>query len=316
MRAVGGFAAACRLPPGLEDPRLVFACDGVGTKIKVAAAAGRHSSIGIDLVAMCVNDILCTGAEPIAFLDYFATSTLDVDVAEEVVAGIVEGCRQAGCELVGGETAEMPSMYAPGDYELAGFAVGVVERSRQFETDKIQAGDAVIGLPSSGLHSNGFSLARQVLTPEGVELEAVDADLGRSLADELLVPTKIYVDAMKRLREAVEVLGVAHITGGGLIDNPPRITSSELAWRLDTRCWSTPTVMRLIAERGQVGATEMRRTFNMGLGLLAVVRDADSASSRRCTGRLARLFGRSDRQALRSVRRVCGLRSTGGRRCG
>jgi len=222
-------------------------------------------------VAMGVNDVLTVGAEPLFFLDYFATGRLDVEQAEGVVAGIVEGCRQAGCTLLGGETAEMPGMYPEGEYDLAGFAVGVVDRARLIDGSRVEAGDAVIGLPSTGLHSNGYSLARRVLLEGCSDLDAVVPELGRSLADELLEPTKIYVAAARRLLAEVEVRAMAHITGGGLIENPPRVIPEELAFRLHTDRWAVPRVMQLIAKLGQIGETEMRRTFNMGIGLLLVV---------------------------------------------
>jgi phosphoribosylformylglycinamidine cyclo-ligase len=280
VSGIGGFAGVSALPAGLSDPLLVSSTDGVGTKLKVAFATGRHGSIGIDLVAMGVNDVLTVGAEPLLFLDYFATGTLDVAQAEQVIGGVVEGCRQAGCTLIGGETAEMPGMYPPGEYDLAGFSVGVVERRRLIDGTKCVAGDAVIALPSSGLHSNGYSLARRVL----LEHHALDdrvPELDRSLADELLTPTKIYVAATRRLLGQASVHALAHITGGGLIDNPPRVVPAHLAFRLHERAWRVPAVMQLIAREGQVSPEEMRRTFNMGLGLLIVLpaSEADAALS-------------------------------------
>jgi phosphoribosylformylglycinamidine cyclo-ligase len=275
VSGIGGFAGLCRLPGHLERagarPLLVASTDGVGTKLKVAFATGRHNSVGIDLVAMGVNDILTVGAEPLFFLDYFATGKLDVAQAECVIAGIVEGCRQAGCTLLGGETAEMPGMYGDGEYDLAGFAVGVVAEQELCDGSRVSAGDRVLAFPSSGLHSNGYSLARKVLLREGVDLQAPHPALGRSLADELLTPTTIYVRAVARLRRAAEVRALAHITGGGLIDNPPRVIPEALAFRLERSRWRVPAVMALIAREGGVPDAEMLRTFNMGLGLLAVV---------------------------------------------
>jgi phosphoribosylformylglycinamidine cyclo-ligase len=274
LGGIGGFAALCRVPAGYTDPILVSGTDGVGTKLKTALAAGRHDTIGIDLVAMCVNDVLVTGAEPLFFLDYFATGALHVDTAAAVIAGIAEGCRQAGCALVGGETAELPGLYHGADYDLAGFCVGVVERARIRPVRELAAGDAVIGLPSSGLHSNGHSLARKVvLEVLGLPLDARPAALGgASVADELLRPTLIYAGAFRRLAEAgVPWQAAAHITGGGLVENPPRIFADDaLAVELDPRTWEVPAIMQLIAGAG-VDAAEMRRTFNLGIGMVIVV---------------------------------------------
>lgn len=279
VSGVGGFAGIMAVPEGYREPLLVSGTDGVGTKLKVAFATGRHATIGIDLVAMGVNDILTVGAEPLFFLDYFATGKLDVSVAESVIAGVVAGCRQAGCTLLGGETAEMPGMYGPGEYDLAGFAVGVVERSALLDGSGAGAGDKVIGLPSTGLHSNGYSLAREVLVTDSVDWDAVVPELGRSLADELLEPTRIYTGALKALRiSGAEVLGLAHITGGGLLENPPRCVPESLAFRFDTRTWEVPRVMQLIAARAQITTGELRRTFNLGLGLVIVV-PADEADA-------------------------------------
>ncbi len=280
VSGIGGFAGIMAIPEGYREPLLVSGTDGVGTKLKIAFATGRHRTVGIDLVAMCVNDILTVGAEPLFFLDYFATGKLDVAEAESVVAGIVEGCRQSGCTLLGGETAEMPDMYAPGEYDLAGFAVGVVERSVMLDGSGISAGDAVIGLPSSGLHSNGYSLARKVLVDDGVDWEADVPELGRCLADELLEPTRIYAGAVKALRAGgAQVLGLAHITGGGLLENPQRCLPEALAFRFQTSTWQVPAVMELIARRAEIDLEELRRTFNMGLGMVVVVPsdEADAA---------------------------------------
>ena len=278
---VGGFAGLIGLPHGYKDPLLVSGTDGVGTKLKTAFATGRHDTVGIDLVAMCVNDVAVTGAEPLFFLDYFATGKLEVGVAEQVIAGIADGCRQAGCALLGGETAELPGMYAAGEYDLAGFAVGVVERSRVRNGVGAGPGDALIGVASSGLHSNGHSLARKILLevlghgwddrPEGLD--------GGTIADELLRPTRIYVKALRALTTSgIEWRGAAHITGGGLVDNPPRVLPDGcgLALRLVTGSWPVPPVFHLIAGAG-VDETEMRRTFNLGLGLVVAVA-ADEAA--------------------------------------
>ncbi|MGE0545458.1 MAG: phosphoribosylformylglycinamidine cyclo-ligase [Kofleriaceae bacterium] len=279
MGGIGGFAALCNLPSNYEQPVLVSGTDGVGTKLKTAFAAGRHDTIGIDLVAMCVNDVLVTGAEPLFFLDYFATGALDVTTAATVIAGIAEGCKQARCALVGGETAELPGLYHGSDYDLAGFCVGVVERAQIRPLRTLAAGDLVIGLPSAGLHSNGHSLARKVvLEVLGLALDARPPSLGgSSVADEMLRPTIIYADAFARMtKESVPWKAAAHITGGGLLENPPRIFSDDsLAVELDPTTWSLPPIMSLIASGG-VDAEEMRRTFNLGIGMIIVV-PADAA---------------------------------------
>ena len=274
LGGIGGFAALCRIPAGYTDPVLVSGTDGVGTKLKTALATGRHATIGIDLVAMCVNDVLVTGAEPLFFLDYFATGALDVATAAQVIAGIAEGCRQARCALVGGETAELPGLYHGRDYDLAGFCVGVVERAQIRPRTDLAAGDVLIGLPSAGLHSNGHSLARKVvLEVLGLPLDATPPELGgASVADELLRPTIIYADAFARLATAgVPWKAAAHITGGGLVENPPRMLADDaLAVELDARAWQVPAIMTLIARAG-VEPREMQRTFNMGLGMIVAV---------------------------------------------
>ncbi len=273
LGGIGGFAALCRIPTGYVEPILVSGTDGVGTKLKTALASGRHGTIGIDLVAMCVNDVLVTGAEPLFFLDYFATGALDVDVAASVIAGIADGCKQAGCALVGGETAELPGLYHGRDYDLAGFCVGVVERAEiRPRARDLAAGDVVIGLPSAGLHSNGHSLARKVVLdvlqlPLDAKPELLE---GASVADELLRPTLIYADAFRALR-GQPWKAAAHITGGGLIENPPRIFGDDaLAVELDHATWDRPAIMKLIATAG-VSDDEMLRTFNCGLGMIVVV---------------------------------------------
>jgi phosphoribosylformylglycinamidine cyclo-ligase len=295
LGGIGGFAALCRIPAGYTEPVLVSGTDGVGTKLKTALATGRHDSIGIDLVAMCVNDVLVTGAEPLFFLDYFATGALDVDAAAAVIAGIAEGCRQAGCALVGGETAELPGLYHGRDYDLAGFCVGVVERAEIRPRRDLAAGDVVIGLPSAGLHSNGHSLARKVvLDILQLPLDAAPAELGgASVADELLRPTIIYRAALAALRRSSAAWkAAAHITGGGLIENPPRIFADDaLAVELDARTWQVPPIMSLIARAG-VAPREMYRTFNMGLGMILVVPpDAAAAALAALAGDGARVVG-------------------------
>ncbi len=291
---VGGFAALCSLPTRYKEPLLVSGTDGVGTKLKTALDTGRHDTVGIDLVAMCVNDVLVTGAEPLFFLDYFGAGKLDVDVAAQVIAGIAEGCQQAGCALVGGETAELPGLYHGGDYDLAGFCVGVVERGEvRPRAAALTEGDVVIGLPSSGLHSNGHSLARKVLREVlGLGYDArPDALGGPSVADALLEPTIIYAEAFKAIA-ALPWRAAAHITGGGLIENPPRIFADDrLAVELDPETWEVPRVMRLIASAG-VATEEMRRTFNMGLGMIVVVpADAVAAALERLQPWGARVVG-------------------------
>ncbi|MCC6746514.1 MAG: phosphoribosylformylglycinamidine cyclo-ligase [Deltaproteobacteria bacterium] len=286
VSGIGGFAGLFRLPRGLEEPLLVASTDGVGTKLKLAFATGRHATIGVDLVAMNVNDLLCVGAEPLFFLDYFAVGTLELPVAQGVLEGVLRGCEEAGCTLLGGETAELPGFYSGGEYDLAGFVVGVVEASRVIDGRKAAAGDLVVGVASSGLHSNGYSLARRVLVGEGADLDAVVPEFGRSLADELLEPTRIYVKPVRALLEQVEPRAIAHITGGGLVENPPRVIPDTLAFRLYPERWPVPRVMRLIGERGPVAEEELRRTFNMGLGLLIVVPPEDADRTRALLGEI------------------------------
>lgn len=270
LGGLGGFGGlfALREAGRWDDPVLVAGTDGVGTKLKLAFALDRHETIGIDLVAMCVNDVITCGARPLFFLDYFATGRLSVEQGEAVVRGIAAGCREAGCALLGGETAEMPGFYAAGEYDLAGFVVGVVERAAIIDGRDIRAGDAVVGVASSGVHSNGLSLARRVLPWRD----------DPALADALLTPTRIYVRAVEALRGAVEVRGLAHITGGGLPGNLPRCLPPGLGARLDRAAWEPPAIFRRIAAAGPVDADEMFRTFNMGIGLCAVV-PADRAAA-------------------------------------
>ncbi|HWM86351.1 MAG TPA: phosphoribosylformylglycinamidine cyclo-ligase [Kofleriaceae bacterium] len=279
LSGIGGFAGLCGIPGRYRDPVLVSGTDGVGTKLKSAFATGRHDTVGVDLVAMSVNDVAVTGAEPLFFLDYFATARLDVAVAEQVVGGIAEACREAGCALLGGETAELPGLYAESEYDLAGFCVGVVERSDLRDGRDIEPGDALIGLPSSGLHSNGHSLARKILLEVlGLGYDDRPPELGgASVADELLRPTRLYPRPLAALGAAgIRFKGAAHVTGGGLIENPPRmLRGEELAIELDPRAWSVPPVFSLIASAG-VEELEMRRTFNLGLGMVLAVAAADA----------------------------------------
>jgi phosphoribosylformylglycinamidine cyclo-ligase len=297
VAGVGGFAGLCALPAGLSDPILVSGTDGVGTKLKVAFATSVHDTVGIDLVAMCVNDVITVGARPLFFLDYFGTGKLDVDVGEAVVRGIAEGCMQAGCALLGGETAELPGMYAPGEYDLAGFAVGVVERSRVLDGTRARPGDRVLAVASSGLHSNGFSLARRVLEGE-MKLRMSDRieALGATLGEALLAPTKIYARAARSLLDAAgeAVKGLSHITGGGLPGNIPRVLPDGLGVRLDLGTYARPAIFRVIAEGGPVEEAEMRRTFNLGVGLVAVVApeaEARAIDALRSSGEQAWAFG-------------------------
>jgi phosphoribosylformylglycinamidine cyclo-ligase len=273
VAGLGGFGALFDLKAaGYKDPILVSGTDGVGTKLKVAIAAGKHDTVGIDLVAMCVNDIVVQGAEPLFFLDYFATGTLDVAAGREIIAGIAEGCRLAGCALVGGETAEMPGMYAGGDYDLAGFAVGAVERDQVLTGDHVQEGDALLGLASSGVHSNGFSLVRRVVEASGTAYNApAPFDPGRTLAEALLTPTRIYVKSALAAIRLGGVHGLAHITGGGLIENVPRVIPDGLTAEIDLTSWPWPPVFRWLAKAGGVAGPEMARTFNNGIGMVAIV---------------------------------------------
>jgi phosphoribosylformylglycinamidine cyclo-ligase len=270
--ALGGFGGLFDpLAAGYRDPILVAATDGVGTKLKIALAAGRHNTVGIDLVAMCVNDLVVQGAEPLVFLDYFATGKLDVETAHAVVAGIAEGCRQAGCALIGGETAEMPGMYAAGDYDIAGFAVGAVERDSVLTGSAVAEGDVVLGLASSGLHSNGFSLVRKVVEQQGLDYAApAPFDPQRSLGEALLESTRIYVKSCLAAIRGGGVHALAHITGGGLVENLPRALPDRLAVRLDAAAWPEPPVFGWLAEAGGIARHEMYRTFNCGIGMALI----------------------------------------------
>jgi phosphoribosylformylglycinamidine cyclo-ligase len=293
LGGIGGFGALFELPPGRwHRPVLVSGTDGVGTKLRLAIDTGRHDSVGIDLVGMCVNDVVVQGAEPLFFLDYYATGRLDVDTAEKVIGGIADGCALAGCALVGGETAEMPGMYEGSDYDLAGFCVGVVEKERIVDGSATRAGDVVIGLPSSGPHSNGFSLIRRLITESGAnERTRVD---GEPLFDLLMAPTRIYVRAVLGLLDQVPVHGIAHITGGGLSDNIPRVLPAGLEVRLDAGAWTRGGVWRWIQEAGNIADAEMHRTFNCGIGMTLQVAasDADRAlAALTAAGEEARVIG-------------------------
>jgi phosphoribosylformylglycinamidine cyclo-ligase len=274
---VGGFAGLCRVPSGLTDPILVSGTDGVGTKLKLAFLMDRHDTVGIDLVAMCVNDVITTGARPLFFLDYFATGSLDVERAASVIKGIAAGCEQAGCALLGGETAELPGFYAEGEYDLAGFAVGVVERAKLLDGKRVRAGDVAIGVASSGLHSNGYSLVRKALLERaGMRLDASIPELGETLGDALIRPTTIYARAVQAALAAGDVHALCHVTGGGLPGNLPRVLPDGLGVELDPRAWARPAIFDLVQRAGEVSEAEMRRTFNLGLGLCAFVAAADA----------------------------------------
>jgi phosphoribosylformylglycinamidine cyclo-ligase len=275
LAGIGGFGALVELPKRYKEPVLVSGTDGVGTKLKLAFALGRHDTIGIDLVAMSVNDVLVQGAEPLFFLDYFACGRLDVDVAAQVVQGIAAGCEQAGCALIGGETAEMPGMYPDGEYDLAGFCVGVVEKSGVIDGRAIAPGDAVLGLASSGAHSNGYSLVRRILERSKPDL-AADFH-GRPLGEALLAPTRIYVKPVLALLQEVPVKGIAHITGGGLIENIPRVLPEGVRAALDRSAWPLPPLFRWLQAHGNVADGEMHRVFNCGIGMVLVVAERDAA---------------------------------------
>jgi phosphoribosylformylglycinamidine cyclo-ligase len=274
MGGLGGFAGLCAIPGRYKEPLLVSCTDGVGTKLKLAFLTGRHETVGIDLVAMNVNDLVVCGGEPLFFLDYFASGKLEVGVAERVIGGIADGCQAAGCALLGGETAELPGFYAPGEYDLAGFCVGIVEKSRRIDGTAIKSGDKLLGLASSGFHSNGYSLVRKVFLEEmRLDLDATAPGLDEPLGQALLRPTRIYVRAMRALADADLLRGAAHITGGGLVDNPPRMIPDGARLKLQLRLgsWRIPPLFELLARGGGVAPEEMRRTFNMGLGMLVCV---------------------------------------------
>ncbi|SFH47092.1 phosphoribosylformylglycinamidine cyclo-ligase [Modicisalibacter xianhensis] len=280
LGGLGGFGALCELPAGYRQPVLVTGTDGVGTKLRLAMDLNRHDTIGIDLVAMCVNDLVVAGAEPLQFLDYYATGKLDVDIAADVVTGIGEGCLQAGCALVGGETAEMPGMYEGSDYDLAGFCVGVVEKSEILDGSKVAEGDILLGLASSGPHSNGYSLIRKILEVSQADL---DTDLdGQPLGDALLAPTRIYVKPLLSLikESGVDVHALSHITGGGLLENVPRVLPAHLTARIDVRAWQRPAVFDWLQKQGNVAEREMYRVLNCGIGMIVAIpaNQADAAT--------------------------------------
>ncbi|MFL6721172.1 MAG: phosphoribosylformylglycinamidine cyclo-ligase [Sphingomonas sp.] len=278
---LGGFGGVFDLrAAGYSDPLLVAANDGVGTKLKLAIDSGRHDGVGIDLVAMCANDLVVQGAEPLFFLDYYATGKLDNGVAAAVVASIAEGCREAGCALIGGETAEMPGMYAAGDYDLAGFCVGAVERDKVLTGAEIRPGDLILGLASSGVHSNGFSLVRRIVEQEEWRLDqSFAAERGRTLGEALLEPTRIYVRSLLPLVQQQLIKGLAHITGGGLLENIPRVLPANCRAILDAGRWTLPPIFALLQQGGRIAPEEMARTFNCGVGMAVIVAPEQAAEA-------------------------------------
>ena len=276
---LGGFGGFFDLrAAGYSDPLLVAANDGVGTKLKLAIQTGRHDGVGIDLVAMCANDLIVQGAEPLFFLDYYATGKLDKDVAAAVVASIAEGCRQAGCALIGGETAEMPGMYSGGDYDLAGFCVGAVDRDKVLTGRDIAPGDMILGLASSGVHSNGFSLIRKIVEQNGWDLTQSFPSLAKSLGEALLEPTKIYVRALLPLVQQGQIKGLAHITGGGLLENIPRVLPNGCHAEVRANLWDLPPIFALLQQGGRLAPEEMARTFNCGVGMAVIVSPGEAGA--------------------------------------
>ena len=298
---IGGFAGICSIPQDFKNPLLVASTDGVGTKLKVAFMMDKHDTVGIDLVAMSVNDILVQGASPLFMLDYLAMGRLDVDKAVQIVKGIAEGCKEAECSLIGGETAEMPGFYADGEYDLAGFVVGVVDRDQVLEGSEIAVGHRLIGIASSGLHSNGYSLARKVFFDQ-LKMSVHDRveEFGRTLGEELLEPTKIYVRTVKNLRRDLSIWGIAHITGGGITDNLPRILPKQCKAVIELSSWTPPPIFRFLQEQAKLTGREMMRTFNNGLGLIVVVREdqvAEALSRLNAMGEKAYLIGSIEARA-------------------
>ena len=298
LSGLGGFGALFEVPKRYQEPVLVSGTDGVGTKLKLAFDLKRHDTVGIDLVAMSANDVLVQGAEPLFFLDYFGCGKLDVDVAADVVKGIAQGCEYAGCALIGGETAEMPGMYPDGEYDLAGFAVGVVEKSKIITGREIVAGDVVLGLPSSGAHSNGYSLIRKIVARSNPDLDApFDGD--RTLADALMEPTRIYVKPLLALMAALPVKGMAHITGGGLTENVPRVLPEAVKAVIEKSAWQRPKLFQWLQSEGNVAESEMHRVFNCGIGMVVVVARENAAEALRLlndAGEKALEIGRIERR--------------------
>lgn len=277
LAGLGGFGALFELPKGYQEPVLISGTDGVGTKLRLAMDLNKHDSIGIDLVAMCVNDLIVAGAEPLFFLDYYATGKLNVEVAAAVVEGIGQGCELAGCSLVGGETAEMPGMYEGEDYDLAGFCVGIAEKSKLIDGSKVQAGDAIIGLASSGPHSNGYSLIRKVLEVSGAQLSdpVGETDLGSAL----MAPTRIYVKSILSLLKSVDIHALSHITGGGLLENIPRVLPANTKAVIDLQASPLPEIFQWLQAQGNINSTEMYRTFNCGIGMVLCVAKDNAAQA-------------------------------------
>ena len=277
MGSIGGFGGLFEIPAGYKQPVLVSGTDGVGTKLKLAIELGKHDTIGIDLVAMCVNDILVLGAEPLFFLDYYATGKLDTEIAADVVEGIAEGCRQSGAALIGGETAEMPGMYSEGDYDLAGFCVGVAEKENIIDGSKVKAGDAIIALASSGPHSNGYSLVRKVIEVSNASLDQACGET--SLGDALLAPTRIYASSILEVLKTIPLHALAHITGGGLLENIPRVLPENTQAILDEQSCQLPLVFEWLQKNGNIEMNEMYRTFNCGIGMAVIVAEEDAGKT-------------------------------------
>lgn len=277
MGSIGGFGGLFEIPAGYKQPVLVSGTDGVGTKLKLAIELGKHDTIGIDLVAMCVNDILVLGAEPLFFLDYYATGKLDTDIAADVIEGIAEGCRQSGAALIGGETAEMPGMYSEGDYDLAGFCVGVAEKENIIDGSKVKAGDAIIALASSGPHSNGYSLVRKVIEVSHASLDQACGET--SLGDALLAPTRIYASSILEVLKTIPMHALAHITGGGLLENIPRVLPENTQAILDEQSCQLPPVFEWLQSNGNIEMNEMYRTFNCGIGMAVIVAEEDAENT-------------------------------------
>lgn len=277
MGSIGGFGGLFEIPAGYKQPVLVSGTDGVGTKLKLAIELGKHNTIGIDLVAMCVNDILVLGAEPLFFLDYYATGKLDTEIAADVIEGIAEGCRQSGAALIGGETAEMPGMYSEGDYDLAGFCVGVAEKENIVDGSKVKAGDAIIALASSGPHSNGYSLVRKVIEVSNASLDQACGET--TLGDALLAPTRIYASSILQVLKTIPLHALAHITGGGLLENIPRVLPENTQAILDEQSCKLPPVFEWLQKSGNIKMNEMYRTFNCGIGMAVIVAEEDAGST-------------------------------------
>lgn len=304
---LGGFGALTRIPKGYEEPVLVSGTDGVGTKLRLAIDLERHNTVGQDLVAMCVNDIVVQGAEPLFFLDYYATGKLNVDVAASVVTGIAKGCEMAGCALVGGETAEMPGMYEVGDYDLAGFSVGVVEASKIIDGSKVKPGSAIVAIGSSGPHSNGYSLIRHILKHANVDAKNDKLPSGKSVADAVMEPTRIYVKPILALLKEVDVQSLCHITGGGFWENIPRVLPEDAVAVVDAATYEWPEVFTFLMNKGNVDKYEMYRTFNCGVGMLVVIEEKDVAKTietLKAQGENAWLIGKIEKKAADSDKQV------------